>query len=162
MERECVYWDANAFLGYLNEEDDKVEVCGHVLQAAENGVLVIVTSAITLAEVVYIKGGTKLPEEKRALVDAFFKAEYISVRNVTRMTTEIARDLVWDHNIRHKDAIHVATACLHKVPILHTYDDKLIASDGLTIAGHTIKITKPTIPHQTDWVDDNGKQTTQE
>lgn len=158
MTREQVYWDANAFLGHLNGEDDKAEVCGHILQAAENGALVIVTSAITLAEVIYIKGGTKLPDEKRAMVDAFFKAEYISVRNVTRATTELARDLVWDHNIRHQDAIHVATACLYRVPVLHTYDGKLLGSDGLVVAGHKLQITKPAIVHQTDWVDDSHAQ----
>lgn len=158
MERESVYWDANAFLGYLKEEPDKAEVCGHVLQAAENGLLVIVTSALTLAEVIYLKGSAKLPGEQRAKVDAFFKAEYISVRNVTRATTELARDLVWDSNIKPKDAIHVATACLYRVPTLHTYDDQLLASNGLTIAGHKLEIVKPSIIHQTDWVDENQKR----
>lgn len=162
MERESVYWDSNAFLGYLKEESDKVETCGHVLQAAENGLLVIVTSAFTLAEVIYLKGSTKLPTEQRAKVDAFFKAEFISVRNVTRTTAELASDLVWDHNIRPKDAIHVATACLYKVPVLHTYDDKLLASSGLTVAGHKLEITKPAIVHQTDWVNDNQKSPGQE
>lgn len=157
MDREHVYWDSNAFLGFLNDEPDKAEVCGHVLQAAENGLLVIVTSALTLAEVIYMKGSTRLPIEQRAKVDAFFKAEHISVRNVTRATTELARDLVWDKNIRPKDAIHVATACLYEVPVLHTYDDKLIASSGLTAAGHKLEITKPSITHQADWVDETEK-----
>lgn len=158
MERESIYWDSNAFLGYLKEETEKVDACGNVLQAAENGQLVVVTSALTLAEVIYLKGSPKLPQEQRTKVDAFFKAEYISVRNVTRATTELARDLVWDNNIRPKDAIHVATACLYKVPVLHTYDDKLLASDGLTIAGHRLKIIRPFIVHQTDWVDESERR----
>lgn len=157
MERESVYWDSNVFLGYLRDEADKVETCGHILQAAENGLLVIVTSALTLAEVIYLKGSTKLRSEQRVEVEAFFKAEFISVRNVTRATAEFASDLVWDHNIHPKDAIHVATACMYGVPVLHTYDDKLLASSGLTAAGHKLEIAIPSIVHQTDWVDENRK-----
>ena len=154
MDRDLFYWDSNAFLGYLNDETDKAEVCRHVLRAAENGTAVIVTSALTLAEVIYIKGGPKLDPSKRAKVDSFFKADYISVRNVTRLTSELARDLVWDMNIRPQDAIHVATACLYKVPILHTFDQKLLDSSGLIMVGQTLKIEKPSIVHQTDWVDE--------
>ncbi len=154
MDRETVYWDSNAFLGFLKDEPDKAEVCGQVLQAAENGRLVIVTSALTLAEVIYLKGSTKLPKEQRTKVETFFKAEYISVRNVTRATTELARDLVWDNNIRPKDAIHVATACLYEVPVFHTYDEKLIASSGLILAGHKLEIAEPSIVHQADWIDE--------
>jgi predicted nucleic acid-binding protein len=157
MERESVYWDSNAFLGYLKDEADKADACGRVLQAAENGRLVIVTSALTLAEVIHLKGSAKLPSEQRSKVDAFFKAEYISVRNVTRATSELATELVWDNGIHPKDAIHVATAVLYKVPKLHTYDEKLLGSNGLILRGHKLEISKPSVVHQADWVDEPPK-----
>ena len=37
MARETFYWDANAFSGYLNDEDGKVDVCEPVLKEAERG-----------------------------------------------------------------------------------------------------------------------------
>lgn len=156
MDRDQVYWDSNAFLGFLNDESEKAESCTAVLKAAENGRLLVITSAMTLAEVLYIKGGTKLDPSKRNKIHNFFRAEHISVRNVTRETSELARDAVWDCGIRPVDALHVATACMYKVPVLSTYDDKLIARSGLTLAGHTLTISKPHITHQVDWVD--GKQ----
>ena len=155
MEREQFYWDANAFLGFLNDEADKAQTCQHVLEAAQKGTAIILTSAFTLTEVIYVKGQPKLDPAKRSRVDNFFKADYISLRNVTRLAAELARDLVWDHNIRPKDAIHVATACLYKVPVMHTFDDELLGCDGVTLGAHQLKICKPAIVHQTDWVDEN-------
>jgi predicted nucleic acid-binding protein len=164
MEREQAYWDSNAFLGHLLDEAEKVEACRAVLKAAENGQLTIVTSAMTLAEVLYLKGGKKLDPADRIKIDNFFRAEYISVRNVTRGTADLARDAVWDLDIRPVDALHVATACMYRVPVLHTYDDKLLARSGLTLGGHTLTISKPHIAHQVDWVDDKqpaSKNTTE-
>lgn len=155
MERSSVYWDSNAFLGYLKEEPDKVEPCGDVLRAAENGLLVIVTSALTIAEVIYLKGSPKLPSEQRKKVTDFFKSEFISVRNVTRATADLASELVWDSNIHPKDAIHVATACLYEIPVMHTYDDRLLGNSGVKLAGHKLEIVKPSFVHQVDWVDES-------
>ncbi len=53
------------FLGFLNAEADKLQRCENVLHEAENGRARIVTSAITLAEVIYIKGGTKPDAQTR-------------------------------------------------------------------------------------------------
>ena len=158
MGSDQFYWDANAFLGLLNDEDGKADECARVLAAAKNGTVIIVTSALTLTEVLFVKGQPKLDPAKRSIVDRFFRAPYISVRNVTRQTADLARDLVWDLNIRPKDAIHVATACLYKVPIMHTFDDALIGKSGLVLAGHQLTITKPAIIHQTDWVEENEQK----
>jgi len=155
MDREQVYWDSNAFLGFLNDEPDKADACTLVLKAAENGHLMIVTSAIALAEVIYLKGQKKLDPAKRAKIDHFFRASYISVRNVTRETSDLARNAVWDNGVRPMDAIHVATACLHKIPAMNTFDGKLIARSGLVLAGHSLTIEKPKRIHQEDWVDGN-------
>jgi predicted nucleic acid-binding protein len=154
MQRDEYYWDANAFLGVLKGETDKAPVCKLVLKAASNGTVVIVTSALTLAEVLFVKHQGKLDISTRQTVENFFKADYISVRNVTRQTADLARDLFWDFKIDPKDALHVATALIYKVPVLHTYDDSLISKSGLVINGQTLKISKPEIIHQTDWVDD--------
>lgn len=140
--RKRIYWDSDAFLGYFNNEPDKQSKCEGVLQAADEGAVVIVTSALTLTEVLYVKGKSKMDVSKRDLVDQFFKSDYISVHNVTRPIANMARDLVWDHNVRPKDAIHVATATINKVEELNTFDEKLLGLDGKT-GKPILRICKP-------------------
>lgn len=157
MARELFYWDANAFLGLLNGETDKSASCEAVIQQAQQGHVLIVTSALTLAEVLFIKSQQKLDPAKRQKVETFFRADYISVRNLTRAVAEIAREVFWDHNIRPQDAVHVATAGFYKVPVLHTFDEQLIAKSGVSINGHSLKVEKPNIPHQMNLIGKDGE-----
>lgn len=141
------YWDSDAFIGYLKAESDKVSDCESVLEAAEDRRLIIVTSALTLAEVLYIKGRGQIPKEDRDKVASFFKQPYISVQNVTRRISELARELYWDHNIKPKDAIHVATAVTLKIPVLNTFDIDLLGANG-KIGDPPLRIEKPHEPGQ--------------
>ncbi|MHB1955837.1 MAG: type II toxin-antitoxin system VapC family toxin, partial [Sulfobacillus sp.] len=109
MARELFYWDANAFSGFLNGEPDKFGPCQGVLEQARSGHILIVTSALTIAEVLFVRDGPKLPPTKREKVEKFFRADYISVKAVTRAIAEKARDVFWDNSILPKDALHVAT-----------------------------------------------------
>jgi hypothetical protein len=125
------YWDSNAFIGWLAPEVDKVAECGPVVAAVDAGKLQIVTSALTLAEVIKLKHGhAPIPKSSRATIKAFFKRSSIVVVSVNRLIAEDARDLVWDWDIDPKDAIHVATALYAKVPRLETFDDRLIKRTG--------------------------------
>jgi hypothetical protein len=45
------YWDSVTFLGWLSAEPDKAPDCKPILEAAEAGKVVLVTSALTIAEV---------------------------------------------------------------------------------------------------------------
>jgi predicted nucleic acid-binding protein len=110
MPIERIYWDSDAFLGWFQNEPGKVEMCSGTLQRAEDGEVVIFTSALTIAEVLWLRNAPKLSEDKAVLVRKFFRRSYFRIRNVTRMNAEAAQDLVWSHSIRPKDAIHVATA----------------------------------------------------
>lgn len=158
MARDLFYWDANTFSGFLNGEEDKYSYCESVLEQAKNGHVLIITSALTIAEVLFIKGGPKLESSKREKIERFFRAEYISVKNVTRAISEDARDIYWDNGISPKDAIHVATAAFYKIPVLHTFDIPLIGKSGLIIKGHTLKIEKPSIPHQLPLIPKNDEK----
>jgi predicted nucleic acid-binding protein len=141
------YWDSDAFLGYLRGEPDKISECESVLEAAEDRRLIIVTSALTLAEVLYVKGKSAIPKEDRDKVSSFFKQPYISVQNVTRRISEYAREVFWDYGIRPKDAIHVATAVILKVPVLNSFDKVLLGADS-KIGNPPLRIQKPHEPGQ--------------
>ncbi|MXO72253.1 PIN domain-containing protein [Alteraurantiacibacter buctensis] len=140
----AVYWDSVCFLGWLQDELDKVDSCREVLDECEAGRLMIVTSALTLAEVLAMRGKPRVPTTDLGKVEAFFKRSYIDVHSVTRKTAEDARQLVWHHNVAPKDAIHMATALRLGMDELHTFDGPLIDQSGLH-GTPTLIIRKPSI-----------------
>ena len=138
-------------LGILKEEPNKVEPCTQLLNEAKNGDFRIVTSAITLAEVVHLRDFNRLTPEKEAKIKAFFEHDFIIIRNVDRRTAEKARELMWryhDQKLRHQDAIHAATASLANVDVLNTYDPDLLNLDDQIICrnGDLLHIAKPFAP----------------
>lgn len=145
---ETVYWDANCFLGIFNNEQDKVKACQGTTTKAEEGDLIIVTSAITLVEVIRMKGQPRLKREDENKIREFFLHKYISIQNVDRVVAEVARDLMWRHStLQPKDSIHVATAILRKVSRMHTFDGELLKLDN-KYGSPKLHICTPDIPHQ--------------
>lgn len=142
MSVEKIYWDSDCFLGHFQAEPGKAEKCDGVLQRAERGEVLIVTSALTLAEVLWMRGGPRLPKDKAVLVQKFFRRSYIRVYNVTRKISESAQIHVWDNSIKPKDAIHVATAIHLAADALETFDRDLIGKNG-TVGNPLLLIRKP-------------------
>jgi predicted nucleic acid-binding protein len=137
------YWDSAAFLGLFLDEPGRADDCKSVIKAAQEGRLRIVTSALTLTEVVTLKGYKPLPPEKRQLLRQFFRNPWVILREVDRYTAEEAQDLVWKHvDLKPKDAIHVATAIRAGVQFLDTYDEPLIGLNE-QIGDPPLKIGKP-------------------
>jgi predicted nucleic acid-binding protein len=123
---ESRYWDADCFLGWLQAEPDKENACRTVLESAEEGKLLLVTSALTIAEALMRKGKSPIPASDRVRVETFFRNDYIVLRNVTRRVAELGRTLVWDHGISPKDALHLATAIDSGMKLMNTFDRPLI------------------------------------
>jgi predicted nucleic acid-binding protein len=148
MAVEPIYWDSNAYLGWLQAEAGKVDLCAGTLQRAEGGEVVIHTSALTIAEVLWLRGAPAIPQQKAEIVRKFFRRSHMRVRNVTRHIAEAAQDLVWNHSIKPKDAIHVATALDAGVIALETFDDGLLSKTN-TVGNPFLIIRKPMAPAQT-------------
>lgn len=125
-----VYWDSDCFLGWLQDEVDKADLCAHVLDECRAGKTRLVTSALTIAEVLALKGQRPIPVDRRLVVEDFFKHSFIIVRSVTRRTSENARKYVWEHGVKPKDAIHIATAIEAGLDDLHTFDGDFIKQSG--------------------------------
>ncbi|MCY3665898.1 MAG: PIN domain-containing protein [Gemmatimonadetes bacterium] len=144
-----VYCDANIFIGWFNNEEDKVEACRGLVDASEQGEVRIITSALTLTEVIKIKGQQPLPQSKEETIKDFFEQEFIGIVNVDRRTAEFARDLIWRYpHLNPKDSIHVATALLTEgIDVLHTFDDDLLRLDG-QLEDPPLRISTPDIPDQ--------------
>lgn len=130
MTMEKIYWDSDCFLAIFQNEAGKVDQCDGVIERAERGDVLIVTSALTIAEVLWMKNAPKLPEEKSELVRKFFRRSHIRIYNVTRHIAEASQQLVWENSIKPKDAIHVATAIDLMADALETFDKGLISKSG--------------------------------
>ncbi|MBW1673941.1 MAG: type II toxin-antitoxin system VapC family toxin [Deltaproteobacteria bacterium] len=141
------YWDSDVFLGLFNKEEDKVDKCRGVIELAEGDEIKIVTSALTLTEVVWIKGLPRLSEESEDTIRRFFEQGYIAVRPVDRVIAEDARQLIWKHGVQPKDAIHVATALELGISVLDTFDGGLHKLDG-KLGNPTLRIGPPDISYQ--------------
>lgn len=148
--RQVVYWDSDAFLACINDDKLSYEMagCKNVWTMAKKGLIHIVTSTLTTAEVVHKKGTPKLDPSKRKLVSNFFRQDFISQKPLTREIAELARDVVWDSNIRPKDAVHVATCAYFKIRMLHSFDGNLIDKNKITVNGFTFSVSKPSFSSQ--------------
>jgi predicted nucleic acid-binding protein len=144
---EIVYWDSDCFLALFQNEKGKVELCEGTLDRADKGEVVIITSTLTLAEVLWLRGGPKLSQDKADIVRRFFRRSYIRLRNVTRVTAESAQDLVWNSDIKPKDAIHIATAIEAKANAVETFDDGLLKKSR-KLGDPAVEIRKPIPPKQ--------------
>jgi predicted nucleic acid-binding protein len=57
-----------------------------------------------------LKGKDPIPEGHREKVRKFFRHAWIRMRELDRAIAGKAQEVVWTHNVRPKDAVHVATA----------------------------------------------------
>ncbi|KAF5887948.1 MULTISPECIES: type II toxin-antitoxin system VapC family toxin [Rhizobium] len=124
------YWDSVCFLAWLQNEAGRIDACRDTLDRASAGEIVIVTSALTVAEVLWTKAGPRLTEEKAGLLNGFFRRSYIKVVNLDRAVAQKAQKHVWNDGIRPKDSIHLATALHLQCDVLETYDDGLLTKNG--------------------------------
>jgi len=147
MTIEKIYWDSDAFLGHLQNEPGKANLCQGTLIRANKEEVLIVTSTLTPAEVLWMRNAPRITADKANIVKRFFRRSYIRLYNVTRSISEYAQELVWSHNVKPKDAIHVATALQLQVDALETFDEGLIALSG-KLGNPPLVIRKPQQPKQ--------------
>jgi predicted nucleic acid-binding protein len=138
------YWDSAAFLALLREEAGRVDKCRAVIGEAQAGSLVIVTSTLALAEVLMLRGSQPIPKGDAEIVRRFFRNRWIVLHELDRTLAERAQDVVWDHGIAPKDAVHVATALDAGVEQLDTFDQPLIGKSG-TLGDPPLRIGEPGI-----------------
>lgn len=140
-QRRC--WDSVCCLGWLKNEPDKAPACQTVIDLMDAGKVELVVSTLALAEVLWLRGHERIPQESKAKVRAFFRRSSVLVASVDLTTAELAQELVWDYGVRSKDAIHVATALLLKCVSLDTFDEDLWKLDGKLGDAPKLRIGRP-------------------
>ena len=151
------YWDSCCFLGYLGNEPDKADKCEPVLTAAEDGHIEIVTSALTLTEVIKVKGAQAIPKDQEKKIRDFFEHSWIIVREVDRFISEHARDLIWTHGLKPYDAIHLATALNLKLSVMDTFDSDLLKLSN-KVGNPRLVIAHPHVAHTPDMFQEEKEQ----
>lgn len=121
------YWDANVFIAALSAEQGRVEKLRPVLKAAERGETEILTSVVTLTEVVNPRRShTPRGEELDRTIDAFFRHDFIIVVPLGESMARRAREFCREYGLKPLDAIHLATAIIADAERLETFDQRLL------------------------------------
>ncbi len=126
------YWDSVCCFGYLANQAGRADECERVLNEADEGRHEIVISALTIAEVLHIKGEKRaFPKESRDKIRGFFRRSCFTVADIDRFIAEQAQEIFWEHDIMPKDAVHVATALATNAHYLETFDGVLLGKSRL-------------------------------
>ncbi|MYB89085.1 MAG: type II toxin-antitoxin system VapC family toxin [Proteobacteria bacterium] len=149
-----VYWDANAWIAYINQEEsidnngsqeNRFSMCHQILELAEKGKIEIATSTFTLAEVYKPKNIQTSPLDN---LPNFLDKSYILMIDVDKAVGINARSLLasGEVNLSPQDAIHIASAQRASAKELHTFDKQILNHDGKIsgFKGAKLKICKPT------------------
>lgn len=131
-----VAWDACVWIALIQKERipangiDRYTRCRSVIDRAAAGKIEIVCSALCIAEVCKNREVLVDSEDR---VAAYFEHDYLITSSLGRDVAELARGLMMSGipGLKPQDACHLATALLApRVPVLHTFDDKLLALSG--------------------------------
>jgi predicted nucleic acid-binding protein len=143
-------WDSSVFIKLFNDEPGADDV-QHFLDEAENEEVVIIVSSIVPVEVLKLKGQKPIAQKDQNKIREFFQKDYFRWVDLSKKVGEIAQDLIWNHNLWPKDAIHLASAIEFetlsklKLDAIHSYDDDFLKLNGkLPIKA---AVTKP-VPSQ--------------
>lgn len=135
------------FLGWLKGEPDKKPVCQVLLREAETGTLTIVTSSVTIIEVIKLRNKPQLDPAHWPTLRAFFRQPYISIRTLDFRVSEAARELIWNENLSQQDSVHMATALRWGLSRMDTFDAGLIALSE-KYGTPPLVVGQPTMPPQ--------------
>ncbi len=152
------YWDTTCFLAWLKEEPDKVDFCRGVIQGCQEGRIKLITSTLTLAEVLFLRRGPKIPPEDAEKIKAFFEHRYIAAASLDRSTAEKAQEIFWNYDIKPNDAVHAATAVRLGIQIFDTFDPDFDKLHG-NIGNPPLIVGKPNHPYQFT-IDEKDKKKT--
>lgn len=153
-----IYWDSCLYIDFLTGDKPYQQDLVHMIASWERKEVVLVTSALTIAEVLYIKCEGILRTEdssRRPDIEALFEPpanhEPLVVVELTRAIALKARDLRWEHGIEPKDCVHVASALEAHCETLYTHDGGLLSKHRQVGGDPVLKIELPTWEAQTEF-----------
>lgn len=128
-------WDSVVFSKVLNGGEglsaDEISGLGEVVDLADRGQIIIVTSALIDMEVLGEIGDETIRARTAQL---FERANIVAVEPsraiIARARTIREQGRIEGRSIKTPDALFIATAIIHSAGALHTFDEKLLAVGG--------------------------------
>jgi len=151
-----VYWDSCDYLDFLKGDHPRHDHMAALLEDWKQGEVIMVTSALTIAEVLWVRCekstlrrmlDRSTEQDLAGLFDPPPPAELVIVE-LSRTTALAARELVWKHRIKPKDAVHVASAIEGRCDEMHTSDAGLLKHDKKLGGLQPLRIIEPTWERQ--------------
>jgi predicted nucleic acid-binding protein len=149
-----IYWDSCAYIDYLEGSHRLAEPMELIMEDWGKGLVTIVTSALTIAEVLYVRCSDQPRRADRSRekdIEALFNpptGPRLLLVELSRLTALKARDLVWNTGIYPKDAIHIASALEAHCEVMHTTDGPLRSKSGLVGGSPALRIEEPSWTRQ--------------
>jgi predicted nucleic acid-binding protein len=133
-----VYWDACAWIGFINDESAKIGPLRYVWERATRGECEMWTSVYSYLEVLKIKEASGDPislEESNRRIDEMFQQPHVKRVQLDTEIARFARSIKQTHHDAglksRPDAIHIAKAAYHNLDELHTWDSAhILPFDG--------------------------------
>ena len=130
MAAERRVWCSCTIIDYLKGAK-RAHPCIEIVNHMGEGSHEIVTSIISEGEVAHL-GNSFLHDTAEQMIKEFFGRRYVVRVPFDRLIAEDVRRLIRKHQgLTTLDAAHIATALRWRIPLLETYDDRLLALDGL-------------------------------
>jgi predicted nucleic acid-binding protein len=151
---ERIYWDSCTYIDYLEGGHALAGEMEVIMEDWRKGLVLLVTSALTIAEVLYVKCADTKRRADRSRekdIEALFNPppgpRFLLVE-LNRITALKARDLVWNAGIDPKDAVHVASALEARCEVLFTTEGPLRTKTGLVGGTPNLRIEMPSWTRQ--------------
>jgi len=100
-----IYWDSCVFLDRLRRHPDRIALLENITNGAAEGDILVVTSAVTKAEVIKLPELGLTPDEEVKTIADFFENPWINFRLVDPFVAEMAAKLRRDHGLKTCDSI---------------------------------------------------------
>jgi predicted nucleic acid-binding protein len=154
---ELIYWDVCIYIAWLMDEKRPNHEMDGVYESArkiKEGQQKLVCSPIVPAELYKIKMG----QQVIATFDRFLKRRGVQYVDYDHRAGSLTSEITEFYSIKGEnmdtiDAQHLAISILYKVDAFYTFDKgkrsgmDLLSLSG-NVAGHNLKICKPTLPAQ--------------
>lgn len=103
-----MYVDANIFIYATAANDQKGAAAANILQEIEEGASAI-TSSLTLDEVMWWFIKNDKADDLKAAIQEIYELTNLEVKDTPALIPLQALDLIEQHNLKPRDAIHAAT-----------------------------------------------------
>lgn len=153
-----IYLDANVLLAYVNDEADRADTVQSLLENAEDGIVRLFTSYLSIAEVAYIASDQEpsgAADDEASIDGLWTPSSPIRLAEVSMPVARTARSVIREarlnriRSVRSVDAIHLASAELNHCDHFFTYEKKSTRTAWSTLIQPDISepyVDKPHLP----------------